>query len=306
MTRPNYVKLKGITHAGELTLSEQLPANIVAFFDYALLEVGAFFNVNIPTSGAFGGNQHRLRLVSDPNFDTGCVWEGFRQNWVSGVYVNGTFYPKSTTGAYSHYIDYPHGRVVFLSPISTSSTVTCEYSYRWFNFSIDEIPWFRQIQFNSLRLDSEHFLQVGSGDWNILSQNRVQLPAVVVEASPNRKLVPKQIGGGQKIYNEVLFHIFAETPWEKQKLVDWITYQNEKSINTFNLNLMAEQDKSQLTASGTIHPSGYLYPELVAPTSDVVWRKATFLDMTGFAEEAAPPLYRATVRSTVWLDFPEL
>ena len=74
--------LKGFDNVGDNTLNTILQDNLVEFFDWALLEKGNFFNIEIPTSGHYGGDKHKLRLVDDPNYDSGQVWEGFRSNWV--------------------------------------------------------------------------------------------------------------------------------------------------------------------------------------------------------------------------------
>ena len=77
-----YTNLKGFDYIGDAGLSEQLKANLIEFFDWALLEKGNFFSVNIPSSGQYGGARHKLRLVDDPNYNSGQVWESYRGNWV--------------------------------------------------------------------------------------------------------------------------------------------------------------------------------------------------------------------------------
>jgi hypothetical protein len=128
---PLYTTLKGVGRYGETTLSSHIEDGTVGFFNWALLEAGAFFNVSIPTSGIYGGDSHKLRLVDDPNYTAGQVWEGFRSNWIwesgvfsddppvniSGVHIGGAFYATRSThpnynASYAHYIDYANGRVV--------------------------------------------------------------------------------------------------------------------------------------------------------------------------------------------------
>ena len=75
---PKYTTLKGLTKYGETTLTSHMEDGAVTFFNWGLLEAGAFFNVKIPSSGIYGGDSHRLRLVDDPNYTKGQVWEGFR------------------------------------------------------------------------------------------------------------------------------------------------------------------------------------------------------------------------------------
>ena len=147
-----HLRLNKIDNMGDSTLTPMISDNIIEFFDWAFLDKGGFFNISIPSSGHYGGDKHNLRLVDDPRYTSGQVWEGFRSNWVwqsglsgdtqplvtqnwespgvSGVFVNGGFY-ASGDATYGHYIDYPRGRIIFDSAISTTSAVTAEFSYKW-------------------------------------------------------------------------------------------------------------------------------------------------------------------------------
>ena len=265
-----YTTLKGVQRYGEQHLSSELEDGVVKFFEWGLLEAGAFFNVEIPTSGIYGGNAHRLRLVDDPNYTKGQVWEGFRSNWVwesgvfsddppiniSGVHINGTFYATYShhpnyNASYSHIIDYPNGRVIFDSPITDSSVVTTEYSYRWVKFIYaNNEPWFRQLQFDSIRSDNPDFLQTGSGDWSQLAQTRTQMPVVAVEVVPRRRFKGYQLGGGQYVWTDILFHVMAENESERDKLVDIISMQNDKVIYLFNSDRLAKESRMPLDYRG--------------------------------------------------------
>jgi hypothetical protein len=303
--------LKGFDEIGQSLLNDQLESNLSTYFDYNLLEKGGFFNVVIPTSGAYGGNAHKLRRVDDPNYDAGQIWEGFRSNWVyesglsygtqpiriSGVYVNDTFYPAGTTGSFAYHINYPLGRVVFDSAISTTATVHVEHSYKWFSFSTADVDWYRNLQFNSFRVDDSHFLAVTSGNWAVLSQSRMQMPAVVVEAGGRRHFAGHQLGGGQKVYQEVFFHIFTEDHWMRKQSIDAITYQNEKKINLFNKNLLVYP----LDHNGSLVSGANTYPNWLAETGagGYYWKSAILDDMALVDSYTKPPLYAATVKATV-------
>lgn len=315
-----YLHLKGFSSIGESLLTDQLTTNIIAFYQYALLNKGSYFSVTIPTSGSYGGSFHQLRPTHDPNYTDGRIWQGVRRDWVyeqgldyhtqpirvSGVRVSGVFYHKDVTGSYAHTIDYINGRIVFASAISVNSTVTCEYSYRYFHFTTHEAAWFRELQTNSFRPDDRHFTQLASGNWAILAQNRVQLPAVVIEPVPRRSFKGYQLGGGQFVYNDVLFHIFAETPWERDTLVDVITYQNEKTIHSFNKNTVAASGKFPLNNDGSISSGIIDYPDLVNINSPYFWKKLTFLNTVAVDVGYIPQLYQGLVRTTVEAILPEI
>lgn len=71
--------LNKVTTFGKPTLSTLLQDNLVTFFDWEFLNAGGFTNIEIPTSGWYGADKHQLRLVDDPRYDSGQVWEGFRK-----------------------------------------------------------------------------------------------------------------------------------------------------------------------------------------------------------------------------------
>jgi hypothetical protein len=191
--------LKGISTFGDATITTHVRENLISFFDNGLVDKSGFVNVEVPTTGYYDGLEHRLRPVSDPRYNDGQVWEGFRSNWVwqsgngaltstdssypgvSGVYINDTFYPTSTDGDYAHHINHPLGRVIFDAAISTDSTVECSYSYKYVNVTkVDGLEWFKQIQQNSERADNTNFIN-NSGEWGVLGDNRFQLPAIGVD-----------------------------------------------------------------------------------------------------------------------------
>lgn len=316
----SFSKLKGVEHIGNALISDQLADNLVAFFDWGLLGVGGFFNVERNQSGVYGGNLSNLRLSDDIYYSQGQVWEGFRANWVwesgveynyqpikiSGVYVNGTFYSSSASGAYEYSIDYPLGRVVFSNPISVNSTVSLSYSYKYYNFYKSDVPWFRNIVFDSFRNDDVYFQQYGSGVWNTLAQNRVQLPAVIVEPVPDRDFDGMQLGGGQWMHTDVLFHIFAESPSDRNTIFDVITYQNRKKLVLYDKNRMADDNRFPLTVGGSIASGALTYPLLIS-SDNYGWKTAFIEKMSGQTlTNIIPNLYMAVVRATFEIEFPEI
>jgi len=314
---PTYTSLKFIDSVGKTTLSQQLQDNLVEFFSWGLIDKGGFFNVNIPAVGLYGGNKHQLRLVDDPNYTAGQVWEGYRNNWVwesglstatqpiaiSGVFVGGSFHPATGVGTYAHHIDYPNGRIIFDSAISTTSTVTAEYSYRWIKvMAANETPWFREIQYRADRLDSSHFSNTGSGDWSQLGQTRVQLPAIGIEIVPRRSFKPLELGGlSQWAYTDVLFHILTEDEFTRNKLVDIVSFQQEKTIYMFDVDKIAQSGRFPLDYRGMLSEksvaSGALtYPNLVT-VSGYRDRELRFSSMSVQQMDAInPSLHLGTVR----------
>ena len=275
-----HTRLANLNNAQDVTLSNILLDNLIYFYDWGLLDRGSFYNIKIPQSGIYGGSNHRLRLVDDPNYNDGQVWEGYRKNWVwetgvsatttqptriSGVFVDGSFYATGNTTK-PFYVDYPNGRVVFDSAQATTSTVQLEYSHKWVEvIPAEGVPWFRQLQQRSFRSD-EGFQVSGSGGWAQLGQTRVQLPAIAIEVIPATSLEGYQLGGGQWVNNKVLFYVMSENHWECANLMDTVLYQNDRTIHLFNTTQVALSGvfpynyRNELNENAL--PSG-LYPNII-------------------------------------------
>ena len=105
MALKDYTKLKGVNEVGDSLFMSTLENNLKVFFDWGLLGIGAWFDVQIPQSGVYGGFYHKLRRVDDPSYDAGQVWETPRQDlvWETGVsYPSGlsTVQPVQISGVY--------------------------------------------------------------------------------------------------------------------------------------------------------------------------------------------------------------
>ncbi len=314
-------QFKNASDIKDFGISDLLEMSMVAFCQWASLGIGAFANVAVASSGAYGGQLSRLRRSEDKNYLGAQCWEGFRKDWVwesgvgypvqpiqvSGVYVNGNFQPASGVGPYAHHIDYPNGRVVFDTPIPSGSIVTCEHSYRYVQWTTSDAPWWRDVQSNSLRIDDPHFLQAGSGAWAVPPERRVQLPAVVVEATTNSSRKPFMIGDSSSIVRQtVLFHILAETPSDKKKLFDLLTNQYDKRISGIDFNRLAAANDAPLDADGSPVASGLMYPDLIRPSGEggYFWRQIRFVGSNGIGQQSDAPPYNATVAGIFEIDVP--
>lgn len=268
---------KGSLNIGESSLNEAIESNIVSYIDWGMLQLGAFNNVRIESSGAFGGSLARLRPVDDPRYAAGRVWESYRKNWVwesgvsaaqppiavSGIYVNNSFLPNGS----GYYINYINGQVIFNSGISINSNVKVEYSYKWVDvLGSESVSWFRKSQTRSFRLDDETFI-VNSGNWSDLAETRLQLPFIAVEVV-GKGYEGYQIGGGQWVRPDILLHIVAEDSSTAKKIASILSEQNESSIFLYDLNRMQSQNKFPLNGRGELVDATLSYPTLIAPTGD--------------------------------------
>ena len=274
--------LKGISTFGDATITTHVRENLISFFDNGLIEKSGFINVEVPTTWYYDGLEHRLRPVSDPRYNNGQALEGFRSNWVwqsgngaltstdssypgvSGVYINDTFYPTSTGGDYAHHINHPLGRVIFDTAISTDSKVECSYSYKYVNVTkVDGLEWFKQIQQNSERADNTNFIN-NSGEWGVLGDNRFQLPAIGIELVNSRRMIGYQLGGGQTIFTDFLFHCVAEDAYTRDHLMDIVTLQNDKVIRAYDLNDISSNNVFPLDYRGVPISGALSYETLIS------------------------------------------
>ncbi len=306
-----HTKLANLRNAQDSTLSNTLLDNFIAMYDWGLLDRGQFYNINIPESGIYGGDRHKLRTAQDPNYTDGQVWEGYRQNWVwesgisatdeqpitiSGVFVDDTFYATGNVTK-PFYIDHPNGRVVFDTALTTTSAVQLEYSHKWVQvIPAQGVPWFRQIQQGSFR-NEEGFQVSNSGNWVQLGQTRVQLPAIAIEVVPAKSLQPYQLGGGQWVNTDLVFYIMSENHWECTNLMDAILYQNDRSVHLFDPTAVAISGVLPFNYRNELNenaiPSG-LYPNMV---DDFFYRRCWINESRGNeVSQLSPELYIGTTR----------
>jgi hypothetical protein len=282
----DYLNLKGFDKISDNTLGNELQDNIIEFLDWALLQKGNYYNVTLGELSPNGQDYSKLRLSSSSHHPSGTVWEGFRKNWVwqsgvsydpapivgtnnnipgiSGVYVNNAFYPSSGSGTYAHKVDYYNGRVIFNNSIPASSIVKAEYSYKYINIIYaNSLPWLREIQYRTLDFPLS-FNNSDKGEFDIPAESRVQLPAIAVEIVPKRTLKGYQLGGGQYVDTDVLFHCLAEDEFTRNKLVDIISLQNDKTIRMFNSNSIANSGHFPLDYRGIPVSGALRYPDLIS------------------------------------------
>lgn len=272
---------------GKKTPSEILTDSLITYVDWGFLQAGAYFNVQIPTSGAYGGDFSSLRPVKDPRYTDGQVWESAHQNWIwesglqtpnapisiSGVFIDGDF---SLAGS-GHYYDYPLGRVVFDTPIATSSEVKVEYSYKWINVNDgDAITWLSRPNYKWSRVDSPFYSQAGSGDFSDLGDRTINLPSVSVQVPPISKTSGYELGSDSRYANNnISFHILTDNKGICQKLADILADHNQKTVFLFDSNKMVQSGVYPLDYRGMVREQALTYPQLVDADA-YRWNKIKF------------------------------
>ena len=329
MSEGNHLKFNFVPdHIGQANISVQLENNIVSWLNHCFLNVGAFVNVETGTTSYYGGaDLSKLYPVDDPNYTDYQVWQGFRKQWVfesggslsytsgsplvcSGIYINSTFYPSSTTGAYEHRINFPAGRVEFINAgsissglIGASSDIKAAFSYRLVQVNQADKETFKAIQYLSMRADNSNFAQFGSGSWDVDWRNRLQLPGIVVELSAKKDSKPWQLGTlAAWRYSLVNFRVFAEDPYWLNQITDILASQHDRTIYMYDVNMVEDSGVYPLDAFGALNPNGLLYPDLVKEQHEGGYRykRMRFTNVT--VNEMKSPhqnLHTSVVRSSI-------
>lgn len=261
------INLIGINNLSDSNPSQLIEDGLISFFDYGLLSIGNFINVEDET----------LKLDYDPNYSNGQVWRFRNKNlvWesgvnalvgddvaypgVSGIYVDGTYYSRSTTGNYAYDLDHINGRVVFDSAISTTSSITASYSHKY----IDVIPVKDLPHLQEIFDDRTGFSISNSGEYRNDPRATSDLPFIGVELVDRRSFRPYQLGGGQYMSNDVLFHCVSSSKEEVNKLKDIVSMQNDRVIRLLDNDKIYNSGVYPVNYNGVPVSGAMQYPDLV-------------------------------------------
>lgn len=312
-------KFSGVSSIGEKLHIAQIENNIKSFLDWGFLHIGGFINVTKPQVNIYGNPLAKLKPVEDPNYSTGQVWQTMRKDWVweegisytkdamtvtpqliSGIYINNVFYPLNTVGPYAYIVDYINSRIIFNAAISTSLNVEMEYSYRWVQvYNYDNARWWQQLQYKTDN-NAEHFNQIGKGDFSILSNNRIQLPAIVIESIARSLSKPFQLGDKSLVMKqEVMLHIVAENMADRNTIIDILRLQQDKFIRLYDTNLVIKNGVQPFNINGSLNSARLNYDDLIG-NDDYYWLTGRLTDIFASGVESFSPfLAESNVKLTL-------
>lgn len=317
MPNTDYLRFKGVTHFGDSFLMNMLEVNLKMWYDWSLLQAGAWVDIAVPTAGAWGGDYSLLRPVKDPAYTNGQVWESLKKDWVweTGIaYTDkssnvlspitvGTPIVNGSPSAATFNINYPLGRIIFDTAISSTATVKLPYAYRAVQvYRADDAPWFFEMQFGSNDANTPQFLQSSSGTWSVGSNHRIQMPCVIIECVARADSTGYELGNGSLVIKQdVLFHIVAETRNDRNKLIDIIRQQSDKGIWLFHVDEVIQDNNFPLNEDGELVGS-YMYDDLVKAPEDngYRWRQCHMANsIVSEVQSVHPKLHEGTVRTTM-------
>lgn len=308
-----YTTFKGVNNISDDFLLNILESNFKIFFDWAFLNIGSWFDANIDEYNFYGStNQHSTLIpVNDPSYNSGQVWQGIRKDWVwesgisfsgtspieiTGIFVNNTYYDHNN-GDFT--INYPEGRIIFDSAISTSSSVKVNYSYRNIQtYRSSDSPWFSTIQYGSFNTSNPDITKTEDGDWSISGNHRIQLPAIVIESVPRSRSRPFELGNDNLlIEQDIAFYVLAENKNDRNKLLDILRLQQDSTIWLYNTNTLAKDDNFPLDYNGDLKNSPLMYPNIV---NQYKWRKCWIKNVSLFEIDSVHPnFHQGLARATI-------
>ena len=301
-----------VENIGDKLCISLLEDNIKSFLDYSFLKIGGFVNVNIPTSGMYGGDFATLKLAQDPARPNNSVWEAVRKDWVyesgidhndntpnqvSGIYYNNTFLPAPTgSGDYGYYINYPLGQVVFNCSKHSIGQVRANYSYRYIQvYKANESTWWKELQ--KLSYDPTSGPNKGQ---NITSNHRVQLPAIVIETIARTTQTPYELGNSKNIIGQdLLLHIYTENPIQRNSIADILLLQKDRETFLYDINTVIASGYNPLNYRGEINSSGLNYDQIISNQSLI--SNVFYIENASLSEmnTISNNLYNAVIRWTL-------
>lgn len=304
-------KFKGIDNISQDLLLNILESNFKMYLDWAFLNIGGWFDVDIGNNSIYGINKHsKLLPVSDPAYNDGQVWQGIRKDW---VWETGVDYNSSSPYTISQVmvnaspvikqnnftINYQLGRIIFNNAISIGSDVNLNYSYRFVQtHRSSDSPWFNIIQYSSFNTSNEDIQRTEDGEWSIGGNHRIQLPAIVIEPVARSRSRPYEIGNSLLwLEQDIAFYILAETKNDRNKLLDILRLQQDLTLQLFDTNLLSYNDNYPLDYHGDIKDNALMYPDII----DLYpWRKCLIKNVSLFEIDSPNPnFHQGMARATL-------
>lgn len=302
-----------VINIGDNYLIQQLEDNIKSFLDYGFLNIGGFINVNIPTTGLYGGIFSDLKTVNEPGYKIGQVWQAFRKDWIyetgitynsisplnfSGLYINDVFYTAPTgSGNYSYSVNYPLGQIIFDKVVPSSAKIKANYSYRWCQvYKSSSTPQWQELQERTYQPSPQIDIK-SSGDYALSASHRIQMPAIVIEPVARSFYKPYQLGATDFVIDQdILLHVFTENSADNYRIVDILRLQKDKTIIMYDIKKVVNSGVYPLNYNGSINLSGYCYGSLL---NNFRWNLCYFKDFSVInIENSNKNLYWCTLRVT--------
>lgn len=265
-----------VNHIGEKSVISILEHNIKDFLNYGFLNLGGFVDVNIPTSGMYGGDFSILKPAYHPSLPSGTIWEAPRKDWVyesdimhegrsplgvSGIYINNSFIPGPTgNNNYQYYINYRDGQIIFNKCIPILSNLKASYSYKYIQiYTANESTWFKELQKYSYDPSISN-----KAVNNMMSEHKIQMPCIIIETIPRTFQEPYQLGDTSNIISQdLLLHIYTENPVHRNSIVDTLILQKDMQSVLYDVDAVSRDRVYPLSPNGSLNVNRLTYDEIL-------------------------------------------
>lgn len=244
------LEFKGVASGfGGFELTDQILYNAKWWLDWNLANKGAYEIYTYNSASWYDDDESRLHLVPDERYEAGRVWEASAREFVwesgismgvggaidpfrvSGVYVEGSFYPTSSVGINRHHVDYLNGRIIFDEPKDSTDDIRAEFTRRSIHVGFADDPEFRLMMLNAVENFQNDILPSGTPS----REHQLWFPSIFIEDTDGKGR-GLQLGGGQIKTRNIVFHIFADNPQDRNLLKDWLDYQSRATFWMADLN----------------------------------------------------------------------
>jgi len=141
-------------------------------------------------------------------------------------------------------------------------------------------PIWKTLQDNSFDPVNFSNKYYASGDFNIPSEHRTQLPTIIVESVNRSKNLPWRLGDYSLVSEQkMLLHVISENRADRDKINDILNRQTTRVIDLYDLNKLIESGTYPLNFDGSVNNSGLEYDQILA-NPDYRWMKCRFKNIT--------------------------
>ncbi len=237
-------------------VKSQVRANIDLWLNNLFLRDGFYTTIASGQADIYGRDNSALTSVPDPDFPDNSVFQSAFKNWVhesglipdhsitppivaSGVVVDGIFYPRDPlapgfNASFVHNIDYVNGRILFSSPVGSSSAVQAAFSYKhmWVDYS-DRFEN-EQDEFYIETAFKDNPMQTGVVTYP--RRDSVPMPAIMIDFL-SREQDPYELGSASNVaVFRGTFHLWARNNADKDLVEDLLSQQEHTVLAGIDFN----------------------------------------------------------------------
>ena len=268
----------------------QVKANLNLWLNDLFLRDGFYSTTSTGEQDVYGRDLSLLIATQDASYADNRVYQSAFKNWVhesglipsstgiipplvsSGITVNGMFYPTSPldpgyVSAFGHKTDFPNGRVIFDSPISSASVVQGEFSYK--SIAVDNASTFenetKEFYFETSLKDNPQ----QTGVITYPKENSRTLPLVLIDIiSKNNEAYELGVASNTALISASLI-VWTRDEYMKDQIDDLLTIQG----HTVLLGVDFNKAPQLLDFAGDKNPAFTNYDDFARLDSPNFWHR---------------------------------